>query len=219
MAALVVLTGASACTTLTPPPARGTPSPYVVEAPDSLSISILPEPTLELTAVVRPDGKISIPLIGETQAGGLTIPQIAADIETRMAKFKRGSQVTVALTAAVHTDITILGEVNGPTSFPLIKDTRIVEALGQVGGTTDFAWDSRIRVIRTSGGETTIHRVNLTKIRRGDLSTNLLLEPGDIVYVPATIMARIGYAVQSVLFPLQPLLGLAQSAGGNVLVP
>ena len=209
---LLAAAGAVGCATLTPPPDAGTPAPYIVGAPDTLTVNILPEPEMELSAVVRPDGMISIPLIGDVQAGGRTIPQIGADIEAKIGKFKRGAVVTVALTAAAHTDITLLGEVNGPTSFPLVKDTRIVEALGQVGGTTDRAWDSRIRVIRTSGGETTIQRVNLKDIRRGDLSTNLLLEPGDIIYVPPTILARIGYAVNAVLFPFSPALGLAQNA-------
>jgi ribosomal protein L16 Arg81 hydroxylase len=64
-----------------------------------------------------------------------------------------------------------------------------------------------------------VHRVDLKAIRKGDLGTNLLLEPGDIVYVPPTVLARIGYAMQQLLFPFQPVMGLARVAGGNLLTP
>jgi len=211
--------GALGCTTtLAPAPERGAQSAYVVGAPDQLAIEILPDPLVRLDVTVRPDGKISVPLIGEVTAGGLTIPQIAADIETRMSKFKRGAQVTVMLLAAVHTGITVLGEVVRSASFPLVKDTRVVEAIAQVGGPTTFAWSGRIKVIRSHNGKTEVLRVDLTEIRQGDLSTNLLLEPGDIVYVPPTILARIGYAINAVFFPFQPILGLART-GATAFIP
>jgi polysaccharide export outer membrane protein len=184
-----------------------------------LSISILPEPAMNVDVTVRPDGMISTPLIGDVQAGGRTIPEIAADIEQRMGRFKRGAQVSVALVTAASTDITVLGEVSRSSAFPLVKATRVVEAIGQVGGTTNFASEGKIRVIRTAGGQTVVHRVDLKAIRKGDLGTNLLLEPGDIVYVPPTVLARIGYAMQQLLFPFQPVMGLARVAGGNLLTP
>ncbi len=211
--ALIAMIGSLACTTLAPPPPRLGQSAYVVGAPDQLSVNILPDPEVTFAATVRPDGMISIPLIGDVTAGGRTIPQIAADIEEKMTRFKRGAQVTVMLVAAAHTDISVLGEVASASSFPLLKDTRVVEAIAQVGGPTTFAWSSRIRVIRSLDGTTEVHRVDLTDIRKGDLTTNMWLEPGDIVYVPPTILARIGYAINSIFFPFQPFFGLARLAG------
>ena len=202
-----------------PSPAVETPSSYRVGAPDSLTISILPEPTIEAAVQVRPDGMITVPLIGEVTAGGRTIPEIAAEIEQRIARYKRDPHVSVALTAAASTDIVILGEVARQASFPLVKETRIVEAIGLVGGTTAFSSDSRIRVIRTVNGVTQVMRVNLQAIRRGDLSTNLMLEPGDFVYVPPTLWARFGYALNTLLFPFQPVMGMARTMGGNLLTP
>ena len=83
-----------------------------------------------------------------------------------------------------------------------------------------FGWDSRIRVIRTErNGVTTVTRVNLNAIRKGDLSTNLMLEPGDFVYVPPTPWARFGYFLNTLLFPFQPIMGMARTMGGNLLTP
>ena len=164
---------------------------------------------------------ITVPLIGEVAAGGRTIPEITAEIEERIARFKRDPHVSVALAAAASTDIVILGEVGRQNSFPLVKETRIVEAIGLVGGTTAFSSDSRIRVIRTVNGVTKVMRVNLHAIRKGDLSTNLMLEPGDFVYVPPTLWARFGYALNTLLFPFQPFMGVARTmergpGGGNL---
>lgn len=206
-------------TTLAPSPTVETPLAYRVGAPDGLTISILPEPAIEAAVQVRPDGVITVPLIGELTAGGRTIPEIAAEIEQRIARYKRDPHVSVALVGAESTDIVILGEVGRQGSFPLVKQTRIVEAIGQVGGTTAFSSDRRIRVIRTVDGVTKILPVNLHAIRNGDLSTNLMLEPGDFVYVPPTLWARFGYALNTLLFPFQPIMGLARTMGGNLLTP
>lgn len=215
--AAVVALGCS--TTLAPSPIVDAPLSYRIGAPDVLAISILPDPTIEAKVGVRPDGMITVPLIGEVRAGGQTIPEITAEIEERIARFKRDPRVTVALVAAESTDIVILGEVGRQGSFPLVKQTRIVEAIGLVGGTTAFSSDRNIRVIRTVNGVTKILPVNLHEIRKGDLSTNLMLEPGDFVYVPPTIWARFGYALNTLLFPFQPFMGVAIGMGGNLLTP
>jgi polysaccharide export outer membrane protein len=216
----VVAAAALGCTTtLAPSPAVDTPPSYRVGAPDALTITILPEPPIEAAVQVRPDGMITVPLIGEVAAGGRTIPEIAAEIEERIARFKRDPHVSVALTAAASTDIVILGEVARQASFPLVKETRIVEAIGLVGGTTAFGSDRKIRVIRSVNGVTKVMLVNLHAIRKGDLSTNLMLEPGDFVYVPPTIWARFGYALNTLLFPFQPFMGVAMGVGGNLLTP
>jgi polysaccharide export outer membrane protein len=208
-----------ASTTLTPPPAVEAPSSYRVGAPDSLTVTILPEPAIEAEVQVRPDGMITVPLIGDVAAGGRLIAEITEEIEERIARFKRDPHVSVALTEAASTDIVILGEVGRQDSFPLVKETRVVEAIGLVGGTTAFSSDRNIRVIRTVNGVTKVIRVNLHAIRKGDLSTNIMLEPGDFVYVPPTLWARFGYALNTLLFPFQPMMGMARTMGGNLITP
>jgi len=219
IASLVGATAVGCSTPLTPPPVLEAPPEYRVGAPDQLAISILPDPSIEAKVAVRPDGMITVPLIGDLRASGRTIPEIASDIEERIARFKRDPKVTVALAAPASTDIVILGEVGRQGSFPLVKQTRAAEALAMVGGTTAFSSDRRIRVIRTTDRVTRILRVNLVDIRNGDLSTNLVLQAGDIVYVPPTLWARFGYAINTLLFPFQPIMGMARTVGGNLITP
>jgi polysaccharide export outer membrane protein len=197
-----------------PPPKAGAYATFRVGAPDILSVVVLPEPVIALPqVVVRPDGMISIDLIGDVPAGGRTVEEIAADIERRIARFKRDASVTVSLAQANSTAVTVFGEVNRPSSFPLTKDTRIAEAIGMVGGETMFARTGKIRIVRTSGGETAVFDVDLNAIRGGDLSTNILLASGDIVYVAPNMFARIGYAMNSLFLPFQPLFGMMRTFG------
>lgn len=185
---------------------------YRVGPPDQLRITILPEPLIEREAVVRPDGMISVDLIGDVAASGRTTEEIAADIQQRISRFKRDARVTVALYAALSSEVTVLGEVGRPATFPLSRQTRVVEALGTVGGTSVFAKTSRLRLIRTAENKVQVYTVNLSAIQKGDLRTNYLLQGGDLIYAPPGVMASIGYSLQALLFPFQQLLGF----GGQV---
>lgn len=223
LAAFVALAmcGGSGCSykLAAPPPKPDVTGSYRVGAPDELLVTILPDPRVEEKAVVRPDGMITIQLIGDVPAGGRTLDEISADIEQRISRFKRGAKVTIALTAARSTDVTVLGQIASPQAFPLTRETRAAEAIGMVGGPTIFASSRSIRVIRSGGGEAAVYKVNLNAIQGGDLSTNILLAPGDIMYVPPTFWARIGFAINAVLFPIQPLLGLATGVAANLATP
>jgi polysaccharide export outer membrane protein len=215
----LLLVAAQGCTTYNPipPPKRGAYAAYRVGAPDVLEVTVLPEPVIQRKVTVRPDGMISLDLIGDVPAGGRTIDEIAADIEQRISRFKRDAAVTVALSQAMSTDVTVFGEVQRPNTFPLTRETRVAEAIGLVNGETMFARTGKIRVIRSGGGESFVYLVNLNHIRRGDLSTNMLLLPGDIVYVPPNIFARIGYAVNALLFPFSPFMGMFNAAVGSMI--
>jgi polysaccharide export outer membrane protein len=211
---------ASACTSPIPraEPAFD-PGAYRVGAPDQLIVTILPDPIVTETVIVRPDGRITIQLIGEVEAGGRTPDQIAAEIEERIGRYKRGARATVAVGKAESSAVTVLGEVRSPGRFALTKTTRVTEALGFMGGPTNFASIGNIRVIRTSMDGTRVYPVNFGDIRRGDLTTNVALEGGDIIWVPPTLLARIGYVIQQILFPFQPLIGVAQSTAGTMIAP
>ncbi|MBW2270327.1 MAG: polysaccharide biosynthesis/export family protein [Deltaproteobacteria bacterium] len=206
---------ACASTSPAPPPRDASFSEYRVGAPDQLMIVILPDPSIERVARVRPDGMISLDLIGDVPAAGRTVNEIASDIQARVSRFKRDPSVTVQLLDALSTGISVFGEVGQPSTFPLVKRTRVAEALAQVGGPRPFARTSKIRVIRSGGGETAVYLVNLNKIRAGDLSTNIQLVSGDIIYVEPTFIAKFGYAMNALLFPFQPLLGFGTSVAGS----
>ncbi len=215
----LLMVAAQGCTSFNPvpPPKPGAYAAYRVGAPDVLDVTILPEPIIQREVTVRPDGMISLDLIGDVPAGGRTIDEISADIETRISRFKRDASVTIALREALSTDITVFGEVRTPNTFPLTKETRVAEAIGLVHGETMMAQTSKIRVVRSGGGENVVYLVNLNDIRRGDLSTNLVLLPGDIVYVPPHIFARIGYAMNALLFPFTPFMGMFNAAVGSMI--
>lgn len=202
---------------LTTPPSIAYPD-YRVGAPDQIEVTVLPEPRIQQQVTVRPDGKITVELVGDVQAGGRTTQDIADEIERRVARFKRGAVVTVSLVATQSPAVTVLGEVRGPTTFALVRQMRVAEAIGMVGDITPFANDDSVRVIR-SGEKTKVIMVDLDAIRAGDMATNIQLYAGDVVYVPPSLLARIGYAIQLVLFPFQPLFGVANSVGGNLITP
>ncbi|MEZ4330558.1 MAG: polysaccharide biosynthesis/export family protein [Myxococcota bacterium] len=198
-----------------PPPAAPPVPSYIVGAPDQLNVHILPDPEIERTVTVRPDGMISIDLIGDVQAAGLTPRQIAASIQEKIARFKRDAAVNVSVVESPSQFITVYGEVGSPGTFPLTSEMRVSEAIGRVGGTRPFASQNKIRIVRTDGERTEVIRVRLKDIAKGDLVSNVMIEEGDLIVVPPTVLARIGYAVQMVFFPFQPVLTTAGAVGGT----
>ena len=218
--ALLLTLGLAACAGSGGGPPGGGPDSkgaYRVGPPDQLQISILPDPVIEREVVVRPDGMISVDLVGDVPASGRTTEEIAADIETRIGRFKRDARVTVALAAALSSEVTVLGEVARSATFPLSRQTRLVEAIGTVGGTTVFANKDSIRLIRSAEGKkASVYKVDLAAIEEGDMRTNYVLQGGDLIYVPPGAMATLGYAMQALLFPFQQLFGFGTSVAATV---
>ena len=201
-------------TKLLPPPAH-VPATYKVGTPDRLLVNILPEPAIERVVVVRPDGFISVDLIGDVPAVGRSVHEIAADIQERISRYRRDALVTVSLEEALSSSVTLFGEVREPGITIVDRHTRLAEAIGLRGGPTIFASKGRVRVVRSAPGtETEVFRVNLRHIGAGDLTTNIMLRDGYIVVVPPSALARIGYTLQSLLFPFQQIL----TAGTALLV-
>jgi polysaccharide export outer membrane protein len=217
-AGCLLLLGSLGCAStrgVNPPPAPEV-LPYRVGPPDNLSITILPDPPIERSATVRPDGMISIDLVGDVPAAGRTTAEIAQDIETRISRFKRDASVNVSLASSLSTEVTILGEIRSST-FPLQRETRLIEAIGIVGGTWRMSDLDDVRIIRVEDGQVKILTADVDAIQRGDLSTNYTLRGGDIVYVPPKLGAKIGYFVQGVFFPFQAILGMGSRVGGAVM--
>ena len=210
---ILVLGSMLGCLSNVPAPEIEYPD-YRVGAPDQLVVTILPEPRIEQDLLVRPDGKVTVELVGDVQAGGRTTREIAEEIQQRITRFKRGAVVTVALQNAQSPAITVLGEVRRPSTFALDRQMRVAEAIGRVGGTIFTASDGSVRVIR-SGNPTEVILVDMDEIRSAtDLSSNVQLYAGDLIYVPPTAWARVGYFIQMLLFPAQPVIGAARSASG-----
>ena len=192
------------------PPIEG----YVVGAPDLLLVHIMPEPEINREVRVRPDGMISIDLVGDVQAAGRTPFEISQAIQQEIRRFKRDAVVNVMVVESPSQFVTIYGEVARPGIFPLDTETRVSEAIGRVGGTRAFASLNNVRVIRTNGVATEVIEVRLGDIQKGDLSTNLVVREGDLIVVPPTALARVGYVIQMLFFPFQPVVSTLGAIGG-----
>ena len=210
---LALLMTVACATNVRPPPPAPTTAGYIVGAPDELLIHILPDPEISREVRVRPDGMISVDLVGDIQAAGRTPLEIAADIQSQIARFKRDAAVNVTVVSSPSQFVTIYGEVVRPGTFSLDTETRVSEAIGRVGGPKPFASLNGVRLIRSMKGQPKIYDIELGDIQKGDLSTNIVVLEGDLIVVPPTMLARVGYAMQMLLLPFQPLLSGAGQAG------
>lgn len=162
---------------------------YRIGADDQVEVNVWKNPELSVSMPVRPDGKISIPLIGDVQAGGRTPAEVAAEIRERLSEYVRDPNVTVILTELRNNEyvsrIRVTGAVQTPTSLAHRQGMTVLDAVLQAGGVNEFAAPSRARLYRKIGNETKVYPVDLSGIlNEGKLATNYELQPGDIITVP-----------------------------------
>jgi polysaccharide export outer membrane protein len=194
-------------------PSEGPPAPpiasaddYRISPGDELRILIYPDPPVDRLVKVRDDGRVSIDLIGDLDVAGRTPSEVATAIEGRAAKFIRHARATVLIEAPASRGVAIVGEVKDPSVVRLDQGMRVSEALAQVGGVTELAAASRIRLLRRNATQTEVHRVNLDRIADGDSSTDFLLADADLLIVPPASTVEVGYALRRALYPLEQLL-------------
>ena len=157
---------------------------YKIGPEDMLHVSVWKEPDLTETLPVRPDGKISLPLLGDVQASGLTPTQLADAISTKLKKYLSDPRVTVIVTAMNSQKIYVLGEVTHTGTMPLQPNMTILQALASAGF-TQFANTKGIYVLRTDNGKQQKIPVNYKALLKGaSIDQNLVLRPGDTIVVP-----------------------------------
>jgi polysaccharide biosynthesis/export protein len=158
---------------------------YQLGPGDEIEIAVWKEEELSKRMVIRPDGKISYPLIGEVQAAGKTVKQLREEISKSLEKFVTDAQVTVMLIQPQNYKIYVTGQVNSPGEFSLTRPANVMQALSMAGGLTPFAKSRNIVVLRHSGGMEQTFRFDYMAVSRGQyLEQNLTLLPGDVVVVP-----------------------------------
>jgi polysaccharide export outer membrane protein len=157
------------------------PKTFQIGAEDVLFVQVWREPDFTRQVVVRPDGKITMPLIGELQASGLTPEQLGASLTESLNKYLNNPQVNVSVLAVNSKKYYITGEVNKPGSFPLVVPTRVLEALSNAGGFRDFANTKKIVILR-KGERLKFNYKDVTKGK--NLDQNIYLENGDYIIVP-----------------------------------
>jgi polysaccharide export outer membrane protein len=165
---------------------------YRIGVDDRLQITVWRNPELAVTVPVRPDGKISVPLIGDVQAGGNTPTQVAAIIKDKLSAFIREPNVAVILTELRSHEflsrVRITGAVRTPRTMPYRQGMTVLDAVLEAGGVNDFASPNRTKLYRKSKDKTEIIDIDLGDIlTKGKLSTNLELRPGDVVTIPERI--------------------------------
>ncbi len=158
---------------------------YKIGAQDLLRVDIWKEDQLTRTVPVRPDGKITLPLLNDVQAAGLTPMQLAAAISEGLKKFINTPQVTVTVTEINSRRIYVTGEVARAGAFPLLPNMTVLQALSSSGGFTQFARLKNIYVLRVEDGKQVKHPFNYKEVVNGkNAEQNILLQPGDVIVVP-----------------------------------
>lgn len=199
----------------------GIPSPqaeYRIAPPDTLTITVRPEPEIVREVVVRPDGRISMDLIGDVDVRGRTVEEVRTDITRRLKEFIVQPDVTVAIKKSESRTFYVFGEVMRPGAYPLVGDVTAVYALGIAGGSTKFAAENDATLVRPSPEGRLVYPVYFKAMtREGDGRTNYALQPGDVIYVPPTIPAAIGYQIQMIFYPITAILGLGGSQAVTVM--
>jgi polysaccharide export outer membrane protein len=159
-------------------------SSYVIGPQDMLDIIVWKEPDVTKVVPVRPDGKISLPLINDVQAAGLTPLELGASLTELLKKYVTQPQVTVIVTQMNSTRIYVMGEVNHPGPMPLLRGLTVLQALASAGGFNQFANQKQIYILRTEGGTSKRYPFNYKNAIRGDMKQNIMLQSGDTIVVP-----------------------------------
>ena len=162
--------------------------PYLIGAGDTLNIVVWRNPELSMSVPVRPDGKITTPLVEDLPASGKTATELARDIEKVLARYVQSPVVTVIVTSfggPYNQQVRVIGEAAKPQALAYRENMTLLDVMIAVGGITDFADGNKASILRTGGGKTQQFGVRLIDlVRRGDLSANVAIRPGDVLIIP-----------------------------------
>jgi polysaccharide biosynthesis/export protein len=172
------------------PPMPASSADYLIGPGDTLQIFVWQNPELSVSVPVRPDGRISTPLVPDIVAVGKTPVALAADLQTALAEYVRTPQVSVIVSNPVGSlgQVKVIGQVKNPGGVAYREGLRVLDVVLQVGGISQFAAPNRAKLIRTENGKQTETRIRLGDLLEGgDLEQNLVLKPGDVVVVPQSM--------------------------------
>jgi polysaccharide export outer membrane protein len=188
--ALLAAAGCVGRTPEPPPPESGPVSQgggdYVIGPADVLRIQVWKNPELSAEAPVRPDGRVSVPLLDDVQASGLTTTELKEILTKAFAEYVTAPDVTVIVQEVNSKMVFIVGEVGRPSAIPLTLDMRVLDAIASVGGFGPYAEQSGVKILRPGpDGSVTEYRFDYKAFLRGKQpETNLRLQPGDTIVVP-----------------------------------
>ncbi len=165
---------------------------YRIGPGDGMQIFVWRNEELTTTVTVRPDGRITVPLIEDLEASGKTPTELAADIETELGKYIQDPLVTVIMTGFIGTfeqQVRVVGAAANPQVIPYRAGMTLLDVMINVGGLTEFAAGDRSRLVRVEDGEQQAYRVKLDSlVRDGEIEANTRVLPGDILIIPETFL-------------------------------
>jgi polysaccharide biosynthesis/export protein len=175
-----------------PPSAEQTQaqSGYIIGPGDTLQVFVWREPGLSTTLPVRPDGRITTPLVEDMVAVGKTPSQLARDVEKVLSKYIKSPQVNILVSQPMSTfsQVQIIGQVAKPQSIPYREGMKVLDAVLASGGLAPYAAGNRAKLIRKTNGKQQEMRVKLADlVDKGDLSQNLDMKPGDVLVIPESM--------------------------------
>ncbi len=160
-------------------------SSYIIGPLDVLEIQVWKEPDFSRQALVRPDGKITLPLIGDIHASGMNTLDLKALLTEKLRGFIDDPEITVILVQSGSKNFFIIGKVNRPGTYPLSPDMTVLQALSAAGGLTEWADKDSIRIIRRFSAKEEIIPFDYDKVISGEkLEQNIILQPNDTIIVP-----------------------------------
>lgn len=164
---------------------------YRIGVDDLVQVSVWRNPELSVTVPVRPDGRISVPLIGDVQAGGRTPAEVARTVEERLAVYVRDPKVAIILTELRSHEfisrVRVTGAVRTPVSIPYRQGMTVLDAVLQAGGVNEFAAPDRARLYRRGEQGQAVRTIEVRLgaiLNKGDVASNIAVAPGDIITVP-----------------------------------
>jgi polysaccharide export outer membrane protein len=159
-------------------------SQLTLGAADVIRVNVWKNADLSQTVTVGPDGFVSLPLLGDVHAAGMTANQLAQDLSSRLSNYVVSAQVTVSVVDIRSRQVYVTGQVGKPGGYPLIAPITIIQLIAQAGGLNTFANRKGIFVLRGSKGDLQRLKFNYISAIHGDVKQNIILQPGDTVIVP-----------------------------------
>lgn len=190
-AAPVAVPGPQASPSAPATAAAGVDANYMIGPGDTLQIFVWRNPELTTSVPVRPDGKISTPLVEDMVAVGKTPSQLARDVEKVLAEFIRSPQVNVIVTVPVSafSQVKVIGQVTQPQSLPFREGMKVLDAILATGGLANFAAGNRAKIVRRVNGKDITIKVKVANlVNKGDMSQNHELKAGDVLVIPESML-------------------------------
>jgi len=181
---------------------------YKVGPPDELEVEVRDNRDLNARVTIRPDGYITLPLLRDVYVADMTPMQISEKLDQEYANYLKDSQTTVTVVGFNSKKVYVFGEVGQPGPQQFSGDMTVVEAIARARGVTTRAATGKVRLVRPDpDGSEKVFRIDLDDITiKGQSLANLQMNQDDIVYVPPTVLAKVGYAIDSVMWPFRGIL-------------